>query len=73
MTTLADKRILRLPEVVSFTGLSRATIYRMIGRGEFPRQVQISPRLTGWRAEDVEAWLTSRRCVGSVHGSTWAG
>ena len=60
MTTLADRRILRRREVVKLIGLSRATLYRMISSGEFPRPVQISPRCTGWRADEVEEWVSSR-------------
>ena len=60
MTTLADRRILRRWEVAELIGLSQATLYRMVSRGEFPRPVQISPRCTGWRADEVEEWVGSR-------------
>ena len=60
MTTLADRRILRRWEVAELIGLSQATLYRMVSRGESPRPVQISPRCTGWRADEVEEWLASR-------------
>ena len=52
--------IYRLPAVLEVTGLSKATIYRMLGRGEFPQRVQLSPRCVGWRVADVEAWLEAR-------------
>ena len=60
MTTLINKRIVRRSELPALVGLSQATIYRMIARCEFPRPVQISSRLTGWRADEVEEWLFSR-------------
>ena len=60
MTTLADRRILCKDEVVALTGLSSATIYRMVARGEFPRPVQLSPGRTGWRTDEIEEWLASR-------------
>ncbi len=60
MATLVDKRILRRSEVVSLVGLSQSTIYRMISRGEFPRPMQLGRRATGWSADEVEEWLTSR-------------
>ena len=53
-------RILRLPEVVEVTGLSRSSIYRLIGIDEFPRQRRLGPRSSGWRMSDVEQWLASR-------------
>ena len=50
-------KLLRLPAVVDRTGLSRATIYLMISRGEFPRQKQIGPRAVGWLESDIESWI----------------
>ena len=60
MTTLADKRILRRSQVIARVGLSRATLYRLIARGVFPRPVRLSERATGWRSDEVEEWLASR-------------
>ena len=56
-----DGQVLRRTDVAKRVGLSRATIYRMISRGEFPPPIQLSRRATGWRAEDIEEWLTSRK------------
>ncbi len=52
--------ILRGPEVSARVGLSRATLYRMIARGTFPRPVRLSERATGWRTDEVDEWLASR-------------
>jgi len=52
----APDRFLRLPTVVDRTGLSAATIYRKIRRGEFPKQVAIAPRCSGWRESAVTEW-----------------
>ncbi len=53
-------KIWRLPEVLKQTGLSRSTIYEMIGRGEFPRQINLGARAVGWVADDVLAWLDAK-------------
>ena len=53
-------KILRGPEVSARVGLSRATLYRMIARGAFPRPVRLSERATGWRTDEVDEWLASR-------------
>lgn len=34
----------RIPEVERRTGLSRATVYRMAGAGEFPKPIRLSVR-----------------------------
>lgn len=54
-------RFLRLPDVVASTGLSRATLYRMMKKEAFPRQVRLTAQCTGWWQQDIEHWLQSRR------------
>lgn len=53
-------RLLRLPDVLLRTGLSRAAVYRMEIAGEFPRAVQISKRAIGWHEADIAAFIASR-------------
>ena len=50
-------KILRMPEVVARTGLSRSTIYRKIKEGTFPGQLRISDHCSGWRASVLERWV----------------
>jgi len=53
-------RFARMSAVVRMTGLSRATIYRMIADNRFPTQVRIGSRAVGWRWSDLENWSQSR-------------
>lgn len=53
-------RIIRLPEVADRIGMSRGTIYRLMGIGKFPKSVKLSDRAVGWRESDLESWLASR-------------
>jgi prophage regulatory protein len=57
MTGASADRILRLNAVLDRTGLSRATLYRKIQDGTFPRQVRIAARCTGWRESAVNEWM----------------
>jgi len=52
--------IYRLPAVCEVTGLSKATIYRLLAREAFPPRVKLSPRCVGWRVADVDTWLAAR-------------
>ncbi|MCF6764705.1 helix-turn-helix transcriptional regulator [Corynebacterium parakroppenstedtii] len=52
--------ILRLPQVISVTSLSRATIYRLIHQGEFPRQIKLGERSSGWVQDEINQWLENR-------------
>jgi len=56
----ATRRLLRLPAVVSATGLSRTSIYRAMTAGDFPRAVPLGRRAVGWDAAEVEGWIASR-------------
>lgn len=57
---MAKVKILRLPEVRAITGLSRATIYRAISNGSFPRSIKLTENSVGWLESDIEAWLQQR-------------
>jgi prophage regulatory protein len=52
--------IIRLPEVLRTTGLSRPSIYRMVLAGTFPQRVQLGPRAVGWLRVEVEQWIAER-------------
>ena len=47
---------LKAPEVCTYTSLSRATLYRYMEAGTFPKTVRLGPGRVAWRREDVERW-----------------
>lgn len=49
------ERLIRMPEVTQTIGLSRATIYRMIDKGEFPQPVR-QGRTSAWPLSEVRAY-----------------
>jgi prophage regulatory protein len=53
-------RLLPRPEVERETGLSRSTIYRLMGQGKFPRPLRTSHQRVGWPLTVIEAWKNSR-------------
>lgn len=55
-----ETRLIRIREVIVMTGLSRASVYRMIKKGEFPSQVKLSVRASAWVLGEVSAWVSSR-------------
>jgi prophage regulatory protein len=56
----ASAGVLRLPEVRRLTGLGRSTIYRRIGDGRFPQQLDLEGGLVGWSRAEIEEWLANR-------------
>jgi prophage regulatory protein len=49
--------LLRLPEVLRRTGLSRSTLYVLMADNLFPRSVHLSARSVAWREEEVEHFI----------------
>jgi len=52
--------ILRLPDVIKKTALSRSAIYDMIAKGLFPKQIKLTTRSSGWIQSEVEQWVDDR-------------
>lgn len=54
------QKLVRLPEVIERTSLSRSTIYEMMAGGRFPRPVKLNLRSNGWIEAEINAWLDTR-------------
>lgn len=52
--------MLRAPEVMARTGLSRTTLWRRVRAGTFPPPVELGVNAIGWPASVIEAWLANR-------------
>ena len=55
--------IIRLPEVMKMTGVSRTSIWRWSRTGHFPRGVRLGSRHVGWIRGEVEDWIKNRETV----------
>lgn len=53
-------RIMRIREVTKTIGLGRATLYKMLEAGEFPRPIKLGARSIGFKSEEVQDWIDSR-------------
>lgn len=69
---LEELRILRFPDVVKKTGLSKSAIYERIRSREFPEAVPLGARAVGFVAQEVDQWLqdliTRSRCASAQTG-----
>lgn len=52
--------ILRLPAVMTRTGLSRSTIYLRVSESRFPIPISLGGRAVGWIEAEIEAWLQAQ-------------
>lgn len=52
--------LLRLPEVLEVTGLSRTQLYGLVDRRDFPRPIKLSGRTIAWPGSAVDGWVRGR-------------
>ena len=59
--------ILRPPEVLTRTGLSRTTIWRRVRAGTFPAPIELGENSIGWPESEITSWLANqpRRTYGA--------
>lgn len=53
-------KMLRVRQVIERTGLPRSSLYLLIERGEFPRQVKLGPRTVAWVESEIDEWMSAR-------------
>jgi prophage regulatory protein len=55
-------QLLRLPQALQLTGLSRSGLYAAVSAGTFPKPVKLGPnaRAIAWPAEEIDAWISER-------------
>lgn len=42
------------------TGISKATAYRLMAAGLFPKRIKLTSFISGWQRSDLEAWVAER-------------
>jgi prophage regulatory protein len=52
--------LIRLPQVLSRTGFRRASLYRAIQAGRFPKPIKPTQRTAAWVASQVDEWIDSK-------------
>jgi prophage regulatory protein len=63
---VGDDELWSIKTVTQKTGLSRASIYRYVGRNLFPPSRRIGPGRIAWLASDVVVWMHSRPHFNSI-------
>lgn len=53
-------KMLRAPEVMAQTGLSRTTIWRRVKAGSFPPPTELGVNSIGWPDSVISDWLSNR-------------
>lgn len=53
------RQLIRLPQVIARTGMSRSWLYGAVANRQFPAPAKIG-RASGWDAAAVDAWIAAR-------------
>ena len=49
---------LRLPQIIeNYIPVSKATFWRRVQDGTYPRPIKLSPRCSAWRKSDIESLI----------------
>ena len=54
------KKIVKINAVKQQTHLSVASIYRLAKQGDFPKQMKLGVRASGWLQSEIDDWIQSR-------------
>ncbi len=52
--------IIRLPQVIQRTALSRSNIYAKMKSGDFPSSISLGARAIGFLSNEIDAWIEAR-------------
>ena len=55
-----EHRLLRLPEVMEITGLSKTTIYRLMALARFPQNIQLGSNCVAWIAAEIYQFIEEK-------------
>ena len=58
--TSAQVRLVRLPEVVRRTGISRSEVYRRISLGTFPKPLKLGIHASAFVEAEIVEWIAAR-------------
>ena len=50
----------RVSQLTKMIPVSKASIWRKVKDGSFPKPVKLGERITAWHMDDIEAWLAAR-------------
>ena len=61
---LKDRPFLRERDLTALLSISSSTLYRWVGRGDFPAPIRLSEGVTVWISEQVADWLAQKQVEG---------
>ena len=60
---MSDLKVIKLTTVKELTALSASSIYRLMKKGKFPKQIKLAERSSGWFIEEIYNWLEKKKNI----------
>jgi len=57
---MLEDRYIRIKELALMLGISKNTIYRLVKKDKFPKQIRLTERTSVWRLSEVNQWIKER-------------
>lgn len=48
---------LRLNQVLDIVPIGKSTVYYLMAKGEFPKQIKLGPKMSVWKRSDIDAYI----------------
>ena len=58
-----ETKLLRLPQVMEITSLSKSSIYRYEKAGNFPKRLSLGSNRVVWKSNDINKWISKLAVV----------
>ena len=59
MSDLKEQKFLRLTQILQLISIGKSTLWEKVKKGEFPKQIKLGPKISVWKASDVQAYIES--------------
>ena len=56
----AFNRCVRIMQVCEMMGMSKASVYRKMTDGTYPKSFKIGESMSAWRVATIEAWIAEK-------------
>ncbi|MBM7456371.1 prophage regulatory protein [Oceanisphaera litoralis] len=53
-------KLIKIKDVMDYTGLARSTIYKFISEDTFPKPVPLGERAVAWVENEIQDWIIDR-------------
>ena len=60
---MSDLKVIKIATVKELTALSASSIYRLMKKGTFPKQIKLGERSSAWFLEEIYNWLERKKNI----------